>query len=62
MHFWLFVRFLDRDDPVWSGSMAFLMWKGALLTLWKNISCYLGAAHYYFLAYFCFRGETPAKI
>lgn len=62
VHFWLFVRFLDREDPVWSGSMAFLMWKGALLTLWKNISCYLGAAHYYFLAYFCFRGETPAKI
>lgn len=62
VHFYLFVKYLDPEDPVWSGSMAFLLWKGAILTLWKNINCYLGAARYYFLSRYCFHGKVPAKI
>jgi len=61
LHFWLFVKFLDLEDRT-RGSIPFLAWKSAILSLWKNINTYLALFRYKFLTNFCFYGTPPEKI
>lgn len=61
VHFWLFAKFLNTEDFT-AGSMGFLVWKSAILNLWKNISTYIALFRYKFLTNFCFHGKAPAKI
>lgn len=62
LHFWAFQYFVDREEPINGGSMAFLLWKNWATTYYMVLMSMLGVLRYLLQKCCCMRGKLPEKI